>query len=1089
MKSPRPFASLGILACCILGTGGTSLAQAAGRPPEQDRNQSQVFLEDNIDRPLRYWPEGRDFVITNGTEYFNRPLYGPNVAFRVDGGDRPEFSFYLPGRGGNLRFGFHSVTETCWLDQRAQVVARYRPGGLSYEVRGPVANEGVVNLDVLPLRSGKGLIGRVEIKSASPTAAEFILAFGGVNGMRGRRGGDIGCEREPVSQFFQLRAEQCTGNQVSTAGGGFIVRGKSAVMAGVMPAAICSAADAKSWNDLTRLLSAAPYRPGESSSTDTPVALMRRPIAPHEPFYFLIIPSATNTTVTDFERQFDAKALPVLFTAAEQARRAIAERVQVETPDAFVNSAAAALNVAADAIWDAEQKSFMHGAVAWRNRLLGWRGMYAGDALGRPERTRQHLEGFAAQQNTSPMPEAIPPADEDTNLSRSEKALHSNGNLTRNHYDMNLVAMDALFRHLLWTGDLDFARRMWPVLERHLAWERRLFRREFGGERLPLYEAYAAIWASDDLAYNGGGVTHASSYNFYHNKMAARVARWIGQDPTPYEKEADLIARAMRRELWLPEQGWFAESKDYLGRQLVHPNAALWTYYHTIDSEVSTPLEAWRMTGGLDTQFARIPLRGPGVPPGNYTMPTSSWMPYAWSLNNVVMAEVMHTSLGYWQANRPDGAFPLFKGALLDSMFLGLCPGNVGMCTYFDSYRRESQRDFADGVGATSRALVEGLFGIKPDALAGELTIRPGFPANWENAAIRHPDLEFSFRRTGMKDTFVIEQRFATPMATRLLVQLPFDHVSAVTVNGETIKAAMADLPGEPRLEVGGGRARRQEVVIEWSGPAVKRTQLAPASPKLEQPQLPEVNWSVAIPTNKLEIVVLTPLFNDVVTQIFRNEYRSPRSPFCSLATPKQGIGSWCHPQDQFVVDDSGLRSAAARDAGRLLLPNGVPFATPVEANAKNVLFVSQWDTYPHERSLPLTGKARRLFLLMAGSTGPMQSRLDNGEVEVGYTDGTTTRLALQNPTTWWPIDQDYYLDDFAFRLDGPLPPRVNLKTGTVRLLDAVNFKGRGGEVPGGAATVLALPLDPGRELKSLTLRALANEVVLGLMSATLERE
>ena len=42
--------------------------------------------------------------------------------------------------------------------------------------------------------------------------------------------------------------------------------------------------------------------------------------------------------------------------------------------------------------------------------------------------------------------------------------------------------------------------------------------------------------------------------------------------------------------------------------------------------------------------------------------------------------------------------------------------------------------------------------------------------------------------------------------------------------------------------------------------------------------------------------------------------------------------------------------------------------------------------------------------------------------------------------------------------------------------------------VAGGAATVLALDLDPGRELKSLTVRALANEVVIGLMAATLER-
>jgi hypothetical protein len=55
-------------------------------------------------------------------------------------------------------------------------------------------------------------------------------------------------------------------------------------------------------------------------------------------------------------------------------------------------------------------------------------------------------------------------------------------------------------------------------------------------------------------------------------------------------------------------------------------------------------------------------------------------------------------------------------------------------------------------------------------------------------------------------------------------------------------------------------------------------------------------------------------------------------------------------------------------------------------------------------------------------------------------------------------------------------------------VLDIAAFKGRGGPIPGGAATVLDLGLQPGKELKSLTVRALANEVVIGLMAATLVR-
>jgi len=187
-------------------------------------------------------------------------------------------------------------------------------------------------------------------------------------------------------------------------------------------------------------------------------------------------------------------------------------------------------------------------------------------------------------------------------------------------------------------------------------------------------------------------------------------------------------------------------------------------------------------------------------------------------------------------------------------------------------------------------------------------------------------------------------------------------------------------------------------------------------------------------------------------------------------------------------VDDSGLRSIAAANAGRFLLPQGVPFETPTDSAVKNILFTSQWDNYPERASLPLTGKASHIYLLMAGSSNPMQSRFDNGEVVVTYADGSTARLALRNPTTWWPIDQDYFIDDFAFRRPEPLPPRVDLKTGRARVLDLAAFKGLGDTVRGGAATVLDLPLDSAKTLKSLTVRTLANEVVIGLMSVTLVR-
>ena len=1079
------------------------LGNAAAQPALSDRPelmfQSKGNFLNQTARPLRYWPVGTDFVITNGAEFFNRPLYARNSGFRIDAGDRPECSLYLPGRGGNLRFGVRTSDGVRWLKDAAQIVARYRPGSLLYEIRDPLLGGGTLELDVLPLSGAKGLIARAAVHGASGPV-ELFWAFGGANGMKGRRGGDIGCERQPVREFFQLRPEQCAGDTFTIAANTFSLKGKTSTIAGVASAgAVFSVASAEVWADPVALLRSA------GGASALPVIVGRQALSPGEPVY-LALQAGSNAP--------SAAALPEMFSAAERQRQSIADRVRVETPDPYINAAAAALNIAADAVWDENQSSYMHGAVAWRTRLLGWRGPYAGDALGWHERTAAHFAGYARQQNTHPIPETLPPADETYHLARNEAALHSNGDLmNRSHYDMNLVAVDAFFRHLLWTGDTNEARAQWPVIARHLAWERRLFRREYGAEPLPLYEAYAAIWASDDLGYNGGGTTHASAYNYFENTQAARVAAALGEDPAPFQREADLILRGMNRHLWLEEEGSFAEFRDYLGLQRAHPAGGLWTFYHTLDSGVPTPRQAWQMARWVDTHLAHIPIQisdgsgesgtaaekmavknVPGVETNLYTLPETSWMPYQWSLNNVVMAEAAHAALGFWQAHRPESAFALFKGELLDSMYLGLCPGNLGAMTSHDMARGEAQRDFADAIGVNARALVEGLFGVRPDALAGELKIVPGFPAGWEQARLRHPDLAFAFERAGGTDAYSVVPAFPRPMRLKLEI-VARGSAAAVTVNGQPAKWGWCEEGfGARRLEIESPASEKFDVVVRWSGA------LPPSSVPVSNAGEPgnAVNgmdregfdWARKISSGvHWEPVDLTAFFNDRVTRIFQNHYRAPRSPFCSLATPEQGIGGWCEPEATFEVDDTGLRAAAAAHGGRLLLPNGVPLSTPPAAGVNNILFTSQWEHYPSEKTVPLKGKASHLFLLMAGSTSAMQSQFDNGEIVARYADGSTARLPLRNPVNWWPIEQDYFIDDYAFRREEPIPPRVDLKTGRVRLLEVKTFKGKGGAIPGGAATVLEMPLNKNRELKSLTVRALANEVVIGLMAVTLQRE
>src|ERR1700744_1844970 len=76
-------------------------------------------------RQFRYHPEGSDFVIVNGSPRFNRALYGPNTAARVEAGDLPEFALYMPGMGGNLSFSLTRGTTTLPLKNARYIKASY----------------------------------------------------------------------------------------------------------------------------------------------------------------------------------------------------------------------------------------------------------------------------------------------------------------------------------------------------------------------------------------------------------------------------------------------------------------------------------------------------------------------------------------------------------------------------------------------------------------------------------------------------------------------------------------------------------------------------------------------------------------------------------------------------------------------------------------------------------------------------------------------------------------------------------------------------------------------------------------------------
>lgn len=788
------------------------------------------------------------------------------------------------------------------------------------------------------------------------------------------------------------------------------------------------------------------------------------------PKAFFAVDGGDNVTIANEPQA----SLAQCFDKVEKARADLAATVTITTPDPYLNTIGGNMVMAADGAWDGE--TWLHGAVGWRMQLPGWRGAYAGDFLGMPDRQRSHFDAYAESQVTG-VPVTLPhEQDSANNLARGVyrwgTPMYSNGYICRtphnnhqfHHYDMNLVYIDELLWHMQFGADADYMRRMWPVLKRSLAWEKNTWDPDGDG----LYDAYCCIWASDALQYNSGAVTHSSAYNYRANWLAARIAEIIGENPMPYRQEAERILGAINDRLWLKDKGVWAEFQDFMGLRRLHDNPALWTVYTAIDNFACSLFQAYRATRWVDANIPHIPFIYNG---DRYTtLSTSSWMPYEWSINNVAMAEVMHTALAYYEAGRADEATRLLKGTVVDFMYAGSSPGNFGQLSTLDRNTGEGYRDFADVTGISSRAIVQGLFGITPHALDGKLYIRPGFPASWDSASIHTPYIDYTFHRKDGNDIYHIEQRF--PQALKVIFL----------------------------QNMGNGLVEEKEFtnqrVMDIAVHSVNIWPEEPATPTPSDGQAAEFTTACdSIVTDACHTVDIGKWMNASVTDVFKEQYLKPRSPYTTLSLPKQGIGDWCSTKRTFDVDDSFLRAAKGT-----VSVAGVPFATPAEGN--NIVFTSLWDNFPDSVTIPLKGKASRVFLLMAGTTNPMQSRFDNGLVTIAYKDGTTKTVRLRNPDNWCPIEQDYDDDGLAFSLSKPRPYRLSLQTGTVSRTLANDMRIKNARssdipakkqpmlaIPGGAAQMLGIETDATKPLSSITVKTTANDVVIGVLGVTLEKK
>ena len=174
-------------------------------------------------------------------------------------------------------------------------------------------------------------------------------------------------------------------------------------------------------------------------------------------------------------------------------------------------------------------------------------------------------------------------------------------------------------------------------------------------------------------------------------------------------------------------------------------------------------------------------------------------------------------------------------------------------------------------------------------------------------------------------------------------------------------------------------------------------------------------------------------------------------------------------PQDVAYQQPKTLPAPLPVRDGMLEVPQGARFKWATRG--KDITFTSLYDNWPRKVEVPVNKQGDSVWLLVAGSTNPMQVRIANAVVRFEYADGVKEELDLVNPMNFWSLcsfqRSDYSYKDEGFSLPKTPPSQVQL---------GLNCR----------AMLYGWKLRPGVELKKVTLECLSQEVVIGLMGLSI---
>ena len=499
----------------------------------------------------------------------------------------------------------------------------------------------------------------------------------------------------------------------------------------------------------------------------------------------------------------------------------VGRQVVVETPDPFFNAGVAASCAAVNGLY--VEPCFVHGGTAWRIQQPGWRMMGGATAYGWHDLVANALAFWGLHQVKSDKGanfEASPNGCQQTVTSRFCGRGFVNymlGYYTVPHYEFQTQFFDEAVREWRFTGDAAYEKRLLPMLELHLQRCKECFDPDGDG----LYESYNNTWPSDSVWFNGGATPEQSAYMYYGFRAAADMRRRAGDKEAAarHDAEAEKTLAALNRVLWLKDRGHFGSYLEQGGHNRVHADAWIYAQHVPIEAGMTTPQQAWQAMYYTEWAMERIHF-----PFGGEMRQTSNFVPGQWSIRELYHGDNFAMALGYFLGGQGDEGWELLRGTMLQTMYGDLMP-RAGFSEEHGGYNRVNYRspgglsqpncgiDFNDITTTFARAVVEGLFGYRPDYPNNMVRIAPVFPSVWNHASIRTPDFTLAYRQDGPRDTYHLT--LARPATAQFRLPVRADRVKRVTVDGREIPRHIEPWAGYGMLTIDVPNCSAVNVVVE----------------------------------------------------------------------------------------------------------------------------------------------------------------------------------------------------------------------------------------------------------------------------------